>query len=236
MYIRARTVLPGSFRAMMAFVGTAQTGVVVVVHGLWTGCWAMAWLDRCLAAEGLRVVRFGYPSVRASLDANAAALARFARALRGAPVHWLGHSLGGILILRALMNEMNDNGGRVVMLGSPLCGSFAATRLARLGVGRTLLGRSVLDWLAAPAAAWTVPRELGVIAGTRSVGLGRLVAPDLPQPNDGAICVAETRIAGATEFLALPVSHSGMLLSTRVAREAAGFLCGGKFPSGVIAA
>ncbi len=202
---------------------------VVVVHGLWTGRWAMVWLDRRLAAAGLRVFRFGYASVRDSLDGNASALGRFAAAIDAPVVHWVGHSLGGILILRALAAGAPAREGRVVMLGTPLAGSFAAQRLARTGAGRTVLGRSIRDWLAAPARRWTAANELGVIAGTRGIGLGRIVAPELPRPNDGAVAVEETRIAGVREFLTLPVSHSGMLGSADVARHTASFLMHGSF-------
>ena len=202
---------------------------VIVVHGLWMGRWVMAWLARRLAGAGLRVFCFGYASVRDGLDSNAAALRRFAARIDAPRVHWVGHSLGGILIMRALAGGGCAGDGRVVMLGSPLRGSAAADRLARCAAGRTLLGRSMRDALAAPAERWTLPLDLGIIAGTRSVGLGRLFVPDLPQPNDGAVSVAETRIPGAREFLALPVSHSGMLVSANVARHAADFLLRGTF-------
>lgn len=201
---------------------------VVIVHGLWTGRWAMGWLDRGLAAAGFRVFRFGYASVRQGLQVNAAALADFAARIEAPQLHWLGHSLGGILIFRTLAGG-GFSGGRVVMLGSPLKGSFAAARLARFEWGRNMLGQNVLEWFAAPAPRWTLPFDLGIIAGTRSMGLGRLVAPGLPQPNDGAICVEETRIPGAKAHLELPVSHSGMLLSSRVANCAANFLNSGSF-------
>ena len=205
---------------------------VVLVHGLWTGPWAMAWLGRQLAARGLRVHRFGYPSVREALGGNADALARFAAGIEAPRLHWVGHSLGGILILRALLAGQGPATGRVVMLGSPLAGSAAATRMDRLAVGRAMLGRSLRDWLARPHREWPLPHDLGIIAGTGGVGLGRLVSPGLPQPNDGAVSVEETRLPVAREHLVLPVSHSGMLLSGRVARHAARFLLTGSFGAG----
>ena len=211
---------------------TDEAPAVVVVHGLWMGRWATTWLSRRLAATGLRVFRFGYAPMRDALDRNAAALGHFVAKLDAPHVDWVGHSLGGILILRALAGGGFAGDGRVVMLGSPLRGSFAADRLARFDAGRVLLGHSVRDWLAAPAPSWTVRNELGIIAGTAGIGLGRLVAPDLPQPHDGAVSVDETRISGAREFLALPVSHSGMLISAKVARRTANFLHSGTFAAG----
>lgn len=208
---------------------------VVVVHGLWMGRWAMAWLARRLAASGLRVFCFGYASVHAGLDDNVAALARFSALIDAPRVHWLGHSLGGILIQRALA-DAGCGGGRVVLLGAPLRGSAAAAQLARCGAGRALLGRSITDAQARPVERWALPNELGIIAGTRSVGLGRVFVPGLARPNDGAVSVAETRIEGATEFLALPVSHSAMLVSAAVARHAASFLHRGTFAAAAVSA
>ncbi len=66
-----------------------------------------------------------------------------------------------------------------------------------------------------------------------SIGLGRVVAPDLPRPNDGAVTVAETRLAAACDRIELPVSHTGMLFSRRVARQVGAFLRDGRFEHGV---
>lgn len=209
----------------------AARDAVVVVHGLWMGPWVMGWLDRHLAAAGFRVFRFGYPSMQ-SLAANAVALARFADGIEAPRLHWLGHSLGGILIFRALASADQRRDGRVVMLGSPVNGSYAAARLAQHGLGRAMLGSCALEWFAAPASRWSLPLDLGIIAGTRSLGLGRLVAPGLPKPNDGVVTVDEARLAGAREFLALPVSHSGMLFSAPLARRAATFFRTGSFAAG----
>jgi pimeloyl-ACP methyl ester carboxylesterase len=189
----------------------------------------MAWLARKLAAEGFRVYRFGYASVRKSLKDNAADLAHFAATIDAPQVHWLGHSLGGIVVFRALASGIVENQGRVVMLGSPLRGSAAGAHLARFDLGRAMVGHSILEWLGAPCSRWALPNELGIIAGTSAVGLGRVFVPGLPKPNDGAVSVAETRIEGAKEHLELPVSHSGMLISSRVVRHAAHFLRRGSF-------
>jgi pimeloyl-ACP methyl ester carboxylesterase len=96
----------------------ATAPAVILIHGLWTGPWAMVWLARRMKAAGMRPYRFGYPSVRRSLNANAAALADFARTIDAPELHWLGHSLGGMLILRTLQRG-DFPSGRVVMPGAP---------------------------------------------------------------------------------------------------------------------
>jgi hypothetical protein len=78
---------------------------------------------------------------------------------------------------------------------------------------------------------WNLPREIGLIAGCRSAGLGRVFA-DLPQPNDGTICVDETRLSGANAHRVHDVSHTGMLFSQAVASSTCCFLEHGMFESG----
>ncbi|MGA7985425.1 MAG: hypothetical protein WCA01_09640, partial [Burkholderiales bacterium] len=77
---------------------------------------------------------------------------------------------------------------------------------------------------------WTRPEPLGIVAGALPFGLGRTLGR-LPGANDGVVCVDETRIEGAAAFTVLPVSHSGMLLSARAARELQAFLETGRFAS-----
>jgi hypothetical protein len=82
------------------------------------------------------------------------------------------------------------------------------------------------------AAAWREHGRVagdGVIAGSMSVGMGRIVARGLPVPNDGVVTIDETRLACATDHIVLPVSHSAMLLSKQVARQTAAFLNNGRF-------
>ena len=94
---------------------------------------------------------------------------------------------------------------------------------------RTFIGRIRL--LTERSRVWTANRELGIIAGTHNVGLGRLFVK-FEEDSDGTVAVSETRMPGATDFLTLPVSHTGMMLSARVAREAGAFLQTGRFGLG----
>jgi pimeloyl-ACP methyl ester carboxylesterase len=182
---------------------------------------------------GLRVELFSYPSVRGTLDDNAASLARFIRDQHVDIAHIIGHSLGGVLALRMLANHPEFLPGRVVCLGSPLTGSRAATFLNALEWAEELIGKSVPDAMIHQTAnEWSAQlverRDVGVIAGTVSLGFGRLVA-NFDEDNDGTIAVSETRLTGAKDHLILPVSHKGMLVSAAVADQAAAFLKRGEF-------
>jgi hypothetical protein len=75
---------------------------------------------------------------------------------------------------------------------------------------------------------WAGERDLGVIAGDLSLGLGRLVG-SLEGPNDGTVLVEETALEGASDHRVLRVSHSGMLFNRNVADETAAFLRDGRF-------
>jgi len=196
---------------------------VVVVHGLWMTSAMFALQRRRLARCGYQVETFSYPSVRLGLDEIAARLARFVAALGTPCAHFVGHSLGGLVVLDMLALNADLEVGRVVLLGSPVAGSRTAERLAHWSAGRALIGRALLDWRAERGAAVASRLDVGMIAGTVRLGVGRLLVK-LPVPNDGVVCLDETRIPGLRDHLALPLSHSGMIVSARVARQIHTFL------------
>ena len=207
--------------------------VVLYVHGLWMtgveGALLRRRLARLLNAE---TPVFGYPSVRLGIADNAARLVTCLEAIRADALHLVGHSLGGLVIHEALgqIDESSLPPGRVVLLGSPIAGSRAAAAFSRWHIGKTLLGRTVNESLIhAATRCWRYPRrELGIIAGTRNMGLGRLVSRHIA-PSDGTVYVDETRLEGAREARTVPVSHIGLPFSADVARQTAGFLRTGNF-------
>jgi pimeloyl-ACP methyl ester carboxylesterase len=207
--------------------GVATQDTVVLVHGLWTHGVVMELIRRRLARLGYRAVSYSYPSIRLGLAENAQRLVEYCGSLQATRVDFVAHSLGGLVVLRAL--ERLTCPGRVVMLGTPYVECHAARRLARLPGGRTALGRSIPEWLEASRPTIDGHHEIGVIAGSLRLGLGSLVAPDLPAPSDGAVSVEETRFPGMRDHIVLNVSHSGMLVSRAVARQIATFLREGCF-------
>jgi len=205
------------------------TESVVLVHGLWMHGMAMVLMRRRIKRCGYGAVNYSYPSMRLTFAQNAERLMQFCRGLDASLLHLVGHSLGGLIILRMLQHATGLNIGRIVLAGTPFADSFAAHRLARLPGGRTVLGKSMLEWLGAPRPAGLNRYEIGVIAGSLGVGLGRVIAPDLPQPNDGVVSVDETHIPAARAHVVLKVSHSAMLVSPAVARQVCEFIGRGTF-------
>lgn len=171
---------------------------------------------------------FRYSSMHATLaDASGALAARLA-AFPG-PVHVVAHSLGGVVALEAFARRDGLPPGRMVLLGSPVQGSRAAQAIGAWTAGTHILGALATAELARPLSRrWNGPREVGVIAGSRSAGLGRLFA-SLPVPNDGTVAVEETRLPGAASHIVHDVSHTGMLFSSAVAASTVQFLATGSF-------
>ena len=200
---------------------------VILAHGLWMGGWAMQVLRLGLARRGYAAHGFDYRSVTQDLDEHARRLAGRIAALQEPIVHLVGHSLGGLVILRCLKLYGERRIGRVVLLGTPVRGCMAGLRLEKATGGEHVLGASREIWRNLPED-YGPQCELGVIAGTRPRGLAHLMMR-LPGANDGVVRLEETEVAGMRERIVLPVSHSGMLVSARVAGEVAAFLRHGAF-------
>jgi pimeloyl-ACP methyl ester carboxylesterase len=206
---------------------------VVFVHGLFLSGREFALLRRRLAHEhGFEGYRFSYPTVRGSLVAVLQSLTDFVARIDADQVHFVGHSLGGIVLSRYFERESDARAGRVVLLGSPLLGSRSAQAVGRHALLRRMVGPLVTQELVddCEPRRWTGARQLGVIAGTRPVGLGRFFAK-FDEASDGTVAVSETKLPGHTAHLTVPVSHMGMLGSGVVAKSVGEFLTHGRFPA-----
>lgn len=203
---------------------------VVYVHGLWMPGEESLILRHRLAHEfSLELRSFRYFAVSAAMSEVTQRLDEFVRELRSPVVHFVGHSLGGLVIYRFLEQFPAQPAGGAVFLGTPCVGSRAAERAARFTPVAHLMGPWAAEELLQPhERRWRHTRPLGIIAGTQPLGLGQLFA-DFHEDNDGTVAVSETQMPGAADTLVLPVSHVGLLLSARVAHETGLFLTQGRF-------
>lgn len=200
---------------------------VVLLHGLWLAGWCMGFLARPFRRAGYDVRLYTYPSVGANLEQNADRLSCYVQALPADTVHFVSHSLGGIVV-RALFHYAPPvQPGRAVTIVAPHGGSYVATTLSRYRLGRAVLGRSIVDLVA--GFSWPPSgREIGVIRGHGGRGLGRMV-PGLLSPNDGVLTLTEMALSEARDTITLDCSHSTTLLAPDVAHHACHFIQHGAF-------
>lgn len=214
---------------MVSSATDSRSEIVVLVHGLYMHGIAMLPLWHWMRGCGFDARRFSYPSLTRSVPENANRLARFLRELESSTVHFLCHSLGGLVVRTMLAQSSWQRPGRVLTLGTPHLGCHVAKRL---GANRALawtVGKSLRHGLDGDVPPWPKNREVATIAGNRPIGAGRMVG-GLAKPNDGVVAVAETDLGPSYSRVILPEAHSGMLVSRRVARYACIFLETGRFP------
>jgi len=207
---------------------TDKTETVILIHGLWMCGLVLLPHQHWLRGQGFAVRRFSYPSRRGGLADNARLLSRFVKDTSGAVIHLVAHSLGGLVALKMLSQEVDARIRCVVLLGTPYASCHCGFTLAANPALAALLGRTFEDWFKQPRPALPPGVEIGTVAGTCSISFGRLI-PGLARPNDGLVAVEETRIAAARDSIALDVSHSGLLVSRTCAGAIANFLREGSF-------
>lgn len=201
---------------------------VVLVHGIWSNGMDMWRLRRHLSLAGYECHVFNYHIWGKPPAVIAGRLKNFVEKIDAPIVHFVGHSFGGIIILHLFDQQPFIKRGRIVLMGTPVNGSVVGKRLSKTPITRWTLGKTTDHGILGDAPEWRGWQDLGVIAGTFPLGVG-LIAGSPDTPHDGTVSVQETRLKGATDFVTLPVSHTGMLLSTRVASNVITFLRSGRF-------
>ncbi len=210
-----------------------QTETVILVHGFGRRPASMAPLGRDLAAAGYRVVNVGYDSwdapielskqLRDTIDACCYDIAE--------QVHFVTHSLGGILVRKYLADHSPGHRGRVVMLSPPNQGSEIVDRVAALPFLHALLGPTAgelgTDAESLPNRIGPATFELGIITGDRS--LNPFYSWLIPGPDDGKVAVESAALEGAAGLLVVPYSHSFIMNREPVVAEVIHFLREGRF-------
>jgi triacylglycerol lipase len=209
---------------------------VVLLHGLARTAMSMNKMERELAAAGYLTANIDYPSREHTVEELAElAVPQGIDACRSQEgvdrIHFVTHSLGGILLRQYLTDHDLPELGRVVMLGPPNQGSAAVDEL------RDVPG---FDWLNGPAGQQlgkgenSVPLklgpatfELGVIAGNRTID--PITSAVLENPDDGRVSVEDTKLDGMADFVVVEHSHAFMMRMRRTIELTKAFLSKGRF-------
>ena len=199
----------------------------MLTHGIWLPGYEMALFQKRLRRYGYQCHLFRYASLRRTPRDNAMRMAEFVDRIDAPILHFVGHSLGGLVIRHLFDYAPAQRPGRVVTLGTPHKPSHTAQLLYRAAL-LPLLGMSIDQGVVGGVPHWTGSHPLGSIAGNIGIGLGRLV-PGLPKPNDGTVSVNETECPGMSDHITLPVTHTSMVFSRPVVEQAVVFLKEGRF-------
>jgi len=209
---------------------------VVLLHGLWRSEDSMNRMEQSLAEAGYPVRNIPYDSTKQTIEVLAEeAVPAGLNACEGAEtVHFVTHSMGGILVRQYLARHDIDRLGRVVMLGPPNQGSEVVDLYAEF---------PGFEWFSGPAGLQlgtgeaSVPRALGpahfdvgIIAGNHT--LNPILSQSLPGKDDGKVSVDSTRLDGMNDHVEMPVSHIFMMRNKQVIAQVLYYLANGRFDRG----
>lgn len=216
---------------------------VIVLHGLFRSRTSMEKLCASLRRNSdYTVLNVGYPSTRRDVAAHARVLGRILENLDGIEeINFVAHSMGNIVIRHYLADQaaLRPDGRvdprlkRFVMLTPPNQGSLVALAVPENRVLESVTGETVRqlgqDWAKLEGKLATPGFEFGILAGGR--GDTRGYNPLLPGDDDGTVSVAHTRLAGARDFVVLPLLHSSFMGNEKAIEYTLRFLQKGYFIS-----
>ncbi len=214
----------------------AKNETVVLLHGLCRTSRSMAKMEKALAAEGYNVINVDYPSRSAPIDRLTEQVFESLVPTLDTrnPVHFVTHSMGGILLRTYLEKHDFPTLGNVVMLAPPSRGSEVPDQLGSI---------KLYQWINGPAGnqlgtgtrshplRLKAPEfELGIIAGDRTIN--PILSLLIPGPDDGKVSLARVRSGHEADFIRLHVTHACMMRNRQVINQTIAFLKDGAFKKG----
>lgn len=205
----------------------------ILIHGLGRSDTSMKKIERALSQTDYTVVNTHY----SAKGKTVAALAEktITKALEQCPknknIHFVTHSLGGILLREYLSQHDIAALERVVMLGPPNQGSEVADILNDSPLYFLLKNETVLelgtDSNSKPKTLGNINAELGIIAGNRSINW--ILSSIIPGSDDGKVSVENTKLAAMNDHIVLPVTHTFMMQNQQAVQQTIHFLEKGYF-------
>lgn len=207
---------------------------VVLLHGLGRTSHSMGEIADTLEDAGYIIVNNSYPSREKGIRELSSAVGSGIDECRKAhanSIHFVTHSLGGILVRQYFQEHHVPEAGRVVMIGPPNHGSEVATAFREkwwfkwfTGIAGQELG---VESNSTPNQLKPIPLEIGIIAGTKIID--PLLSRKLPEPHDGKVSVESAKLAEMKDFLMVPYNHTFIAQMDAVEQQVKYFLAQGKF-------
>ena len=202
--------------------------LVVLIHGIRDKPYIMWKLEQGLSKSGYSIMNLHYPSVKADMDSIVSLVhSRLAPRLQDyQKINFVTHSLGGIVMRAYLHKHKQSNFQRLVMIAPPNKGAIMAERFEDFFIYKWIygqtgqkLGKDSTDyWQQIPPPSI----DFGIIAG--GLGNDKGFNPLIPGDDDGTVGVAETKIAGAQDFIVIPGLHTSLLWQNRTLEQVLYFL------------
>jgi triacylglycerol lipase len=208
---------------------------VIVLHGMGRTKYAMRKVEKDLAGAGYTVWNRSYPSTQKPIEVLAVEHIskglEFCRRVQAEKVHFVTHSLGGILVRHYLQDNTIDNLDKIIMLSPPNQGSEVADGLKDL---------KLYQWMMGPAGqqlgtgADSLPNTLDRIDATVGIITGNSTSdpwfsPFIPGEDDGKVSVKSARLEEMTDFLVVEAGHTFIMSNRSVLKQIRYFLEKGNF-------
>jgi len=208
---------------------------VILVHGMARSASSMNSMAEILQQAGYTVTILDYPSRKKTIqdltDDHLAPAVKECLSQGATKVHFVTHSLGGILVRDFLSRHPAPELGRVVMLAPPNKGSEVVDRIGHWRAFKTINGPAGEQLGTAegspPRSLGKVNYPVGIIAGDRSINL--INSGMIPGPDDGKVSVENTKLEGMTDHTVLHCTHPMIMKRPDAIKLTLRFLQEGKF-------
>ncbi|WP_207691683.1 esterase/lipase family protein [Desulfonema limicola] len=214
---------------------TAKNECVILLHGMGRTSFSMKKLDKFLSGRGYKTVNLGYPSTRESIAAIAEKYIPQAidrcNEFQPGKIHFVTHSLGGIIVRQYLQNNSLPSGSRVVMISPPNKGSELADYMKDFWLYKWINGPAGQELGTGPNSTPNilnpVNADIGIITGNKS--FNPLFSQLIPGPDDGKVSVKRTKLKEMQDFIVIPASHTFIMQNSITLKQVSYFLANGRF-------